>query len=79
MMTFVSLSVFAGTFGVSIYAIAATVAPRFDRIVAALRGEPQAPNHPLAALVQAERRIAVRRWASQSRPASAIQQFRAAA
>lgn len=76
MMTLVSFSVFAVTFGVSIYAIAATVVPRFDRILAALRGQVQEQHHPLAALVRAERRIAVRRWAAQSRPA---QQMRAAA
>ena len=66
MMTLVSLSVFAGTFGVSVYAIAATVAPRFDRIVVALRGQPQ-QQRPLEKLVRAERYIAVRRWAAQSR------------
>lgn len=68
MMTLISLGVFAGTFGVSIYAIVATVAPRADRILAALRGQPQLQNNPLATLVEAERRIAVRRWAAQSRP-----------
>lgn len=76
MMTLVSFGVFAATSGVSIYAIAATVAPRFDRIVSALCGQPQEQHHPLAALVRAERRIAVRRWAAQSRPAL---QMRAAA
>jgi hypothetical protein len=69
MMTLVSFAVFAGTLGVSVYAIAATVAPRFDRILAALRGQPQVDRHPLAALVRAEQRIAVRRWAAQARPA----------
>lgn len=72
MMTVMSVGVFAGTLGVSIYAIAATVAPRLDQIAAALRGQPQARHLPLASLVQAERRIAVRRW-SQSRPSLAIQ------
>lgn len=75
MMTLLSLGVFAGTFGVSVYAIAATVAPRMDRIVVALSGQPQAPR-PLEKLVRAERHIAVRRWAAQSRPAM---QMRAAA
>lgn len=68
MMTLVSVCVFAGTFAVSIYAIAATVAPRLDRIASALRGESVPQNQPLAALVQAERRIAVRRWAAQPQP-----------
>lgn len=78
MMSLVSFGVFAGTFGISAYAIAATVAPRLDRIVAALRGQPQSQFHPLATLVQAERRIAVRRWAAQSRPVPS-QRVRAAA
>ena len=69
MMTLVSLGVFAGTFGVSIYAIAATIAPRFDRILIVLRGQPQHQRNPLETLVRAERHIAVRRWAAQSRPA----------
>ena len=71
MMTLVSVGVFAGTFSASIYAIVATVAPRSDRILAALRGQPQVQRHPLAALVRAERHIAVRRWAAQARPAMA--------
>lgn len=64
-MTLVSVCVFAGTLAVSIYAIAATVAPRFDRIASALRGDSPAHNEPLAVLVKAERRIAVKRWAAQ--------------
>lgn len=80
MLTFVGMGVFAATFGVSIYAIVATVAPRFDRILAALRGQPIEQPHPLATLVRAERRIAVRRWAAQSSPRSAaIAPLRAAA
>lgn len=72
MMTLISLGVFAGTLGVSIFAIAATVAPRADRIMAALLGRPQSQRAPLAQLVLAERRIAVRRWAAQPRPAATI-------
>jgi hypothetical protein len=68
MMTVLSFAVFAGTFGASVYAIAATVMPRFDRIVGALRGAPQFDHYPLATLVRAEQRIAVRRWAAQARP-----------
>ncbi|QNE31209.1 hypothetical protein F1C10_04145 [Sphingomonas sp. NBWT7] len=78
MMSLVSFGVFAGTFGISAYAIAATVVPRVDRIVAALRGQSQTQFHPLATLVQAERRIAVRRWAAQPRPVPS-QRLRAAA
>jgi hypothetical protein len=70
MMTVVSFAIYAGTLGVSVYAIAATIAPRFDRMLAALRGRPQS-YAPLATLVRAEQRIAVRRWAAQPRAASA--------
>ncbi|ONF97564.1 hypothetical protein SPHI_01940 [Sphingomonas jeddahensis] len=69
MMTVLSFAVFAGTFAASAYAIVATVAPRFDRVIGALRGQPQPNAHPLAALVRAEQRIAVRRWAAERRPA----------
>lgn len=63
MLSVMSFAVFAGTFGISIYALVSTIVPRADRIVAALRGE--LPQHqPLAALVRAEQRIAVRRWAA---------------
>ncbi len=77
MMTVVSFAIFAGTLGVSAYAIAATIGPRFDRIIAALRGQSHT-YAPLATLVRAEQRIAVRRWAAQSRTAPA-QRMRAAA
>lgn len=40
MLTALSFATFAGTLAASLYAIAATVAPRFDRIVGALRGQP---------------------------------------
>ncbi len=70
MMTVVSFAIFAGTLGVSVYAIAATIVPHLDRIVAALRGRPQS-YAPLATLVRAEQRIAVRRWAAQPRTAPA--------
>ncbi len=83
MLTLVGVGIFAGTFAASIYAIVSTVAPRFDRIVMALRGQPQIQHQPLAVLVRAERRIAVRRWAGQaSRPfagSATIAPWRAAA
>ncbi len=41
MMVLTSIAVFTGTFAVSIYTIASTIAPRCDRIVSALRGEVQ--------------------------------------
>ena len=72
MMTIASLAVFAGALGVSIYAIAGTLLPRIDCIVAALFREPQPAFNPLAALVREERRISVRRWAAQSRPTAEV-------
>lgn len=78
MMTVVSFAIFAGTFGISIYALAATIAPRLDRVIGALRGQPLSPVQPLATLVQAEQRIAVRRWAAERRPV-AMNRMRAAA
>ncbi len=78
MMTVVSFAIFAGTFGISIYALAATIAPRLDRMIGALRGQPLSPDQPLAILVQAEQRIAVRRWAAERRPV-AMNRMRAAA
>lgn len=58
--------VFGGAFGASCYAIGATIAPRMTQIRDALAGRPQ-HFAPLQTLVQAERRIAVRRWAAAPR------------
>lgn len=64
MMTLVAVTVFGGALLLVGYVLAATLAPELDRIVAVLRGTArQAPFEPLASLVQAERHIAVRRWA----------------
>lgn len=65
MTTFVAIVTFGGAFALAAYAMLATIAPNLGKIAAALRGEPQhARFEPLAALVLAERRIAVRRWAA---------------
>jgi hypothetical protein len=40
MIQLLALTTFASAAGVAVYAITATVAPRFDRIAAALRGKP---------------------------------------
>lgn len=69
MMAVVSFAVFAGALAMSAYALSATITPRFDRILGALRKQVPEDRHPLAALVRAEQRIAVRRWAAQARPA----------
>lgn len=78
MFMMLSYGIFAGALGVSVYAIAGTIMPRLDRILAALRRQPQSEFHPLATLVKAERRIALRRWASQSRPVPTIRSRAAA-
>lgn len=65
MLTFVAIVIFGAALATAGYAIAGTILPSAGKIVAALRGEPQyARFEPLASLVQAERRIAVRRWAA---------------
>lgn len=64
MVTVVAVALFGGALAVAGYALLATVLPYADRIGAVLRGDaPTARFEPLASLVQAERRIAVRRWA----------------
>lgn len=77
MMTVLAILTFGGALALSGYAIAATVAPSFGRIVDALYGRPQPRFEPLAALVRAERRIAVRRWAGA--PARSTSRMREAA
>ena len=76
MMNLLDFCVFAGAFGVSAFAIGATIVPKWERIGAALAGR-QTVDRPLETLVRAERRIAVRVWASTPRAPSA--RWRAAA
>ncbi len=70
MMVVLGILVFAASFGIAAYAIAATVLPRLDRIVDALAGRPEAVFAPLSRGVLTERRLAVRRWAAISRASS---------
>ncbi|MEH3037157.1 MAG: hypothetical protein PGN23_11830 [Sphingomonas adhaesiva] len=77
-MTFVAIVIFGAALATAGYALAATVLPSTGKIVAALRGQPQQTRfEPLASLVRAERRIAVRRWAAA--PARPSQRRREAA
>lgn len=69
MMAVVSFAVFASAFAMSIFALSVTVTPKVDRMVDALLKRTSEDRHPLATLVRAEQRIAVRRWATQGRPA----------
>lgn len=77
MMTLISMVVFAGAMALAVAAIWTTVAPQWRRIVRLASGQVDQPFQPLAGLAQAERRIALRRWAGSSR--SVIRQRRAAA
>lgn len=78
MMALVSLAVFSGAMAASTSVIAFTVAPQWRRIVSLASGRPEQPFTPLVQLRAAERRIAVRRWASDPIPAP-IARLRAAA
>ena len=78
MMALVSLLVFSGAMTASVAIIAAAVAPQWRRIVRLAAGNVEQPFTPLGHLRIAERRIAVRRWASEPIPAS-IDRLRAAA
>ena len=70
MMTMMAILIFGGALGLACYALATTLGPNAARIVEILYARPQPRFEPLAALVRAERRIAVRRWAAPaSRPA----------
>jgi hypothetical protein len=64
MATVMTFLVFGGALAASVYALVATLSPRVEQIADVLFGRQQPRFEPLAALVRAERRIAVRRWAA---------------
>jgi len=73
-MVVLSFIVFAGALATSMAVILLAVGPQWRRIVQLAMGRvetPALPFAPLRELAVAERRIAVRRWASQSAPAPA--------
>ncbi len=78
MHTVISIMVFSGAFTTAAVVMAATVAPQWRRILRLAAGHPETAFAPLSSLVHAERRIAVRRWASAPIPAP-IRHLRAAA
>jgi len=78
MVAVVSVLVFAGAFAVAAGVIAATVAPQWQRIARLAAGNVEPAFAPLSQLASAERRIAVRRWASAPVPAG-VRRLRAAA
>ena len=70
MVAVVSFVVFSGALAASVTVIAMMIAPQWQRIGALLMGRQESEFAPLATLAIAERRIAVRRWASQPVPAA---------
>ena len=63
-MLVLSFMVFAGAFAVAGMMIVSSIAPQWDRIVRLALGNVEPAFQPLRTLAVAERRIAVRRWAS---------------
>jgi hypothetical protein len=78
MVAAVSVLVFVGAFLTAVGVIAATVAPQWQRIVRLAAGNVEPAFTPLSQLASAERRIAVRRWAS-APVSAAVRHLRAAA
>ncbi|WP_174285880.1 hypothetical protein [Sphingomonas bacterium] len=78
MQMVIDIMVFSGAFVAASATIAMTVAPQWHRIVRLAAGHPETAYAPLASLVHAERRIAVRHWAAAPILAP-IRQLRAAA
>ena len=67
MMQVVGTLVFSGAAGAAGLTMWSSVAPQWRRIARLAVGIPEASFAPLSQLVQAERRIAVRRWSSPTR------------
>jgi len=78
MMTVVAVLIFGGALALSIFVLGSTIVPHLDRITDALYGRGQRRFEPLATLVLAERRIAVRRWAATPARASGFRPREAA-
>ena len=78
MIAIFGVMIFAGALATSVAVIAAMIAPQWRRIASLAAGNVEAEFTPLRALAIAERRIAVRRWATASAPAS-VNRTRAAA
>lgn len=69
MVAVLDMLIFGGAFVAAFAAIAAAVAPQWERILTLASGRVEPTFAPLAALATAEQRIAVRRWASAPIPA----------
>ena len=70
MTAVLGILVFTGAFVLSAGVIAMSIAPQWRRIARLATGHIEPAFTPLAALAGAERRIAVRRWASAPVPQS---------
>ena len=77
MMAMVSMMVFSSALALACAVMWVSIAPQWRRIVMVASGRIEAPFHPLEQLARAERRIAVRRWASAPVPAP-LRRLRAA-
>lgn len=66
MLIVLDVLVFGGATVGAFYALGSTLVPNAGRIMDALAGRPQQRFEPLAILVRAENRIAVRRWSTLS-------------
>ena len=69
MMGLVVSAVVSGAMATALAVIWSTVAPEWRRIARLAVGQVEQPFRPLADLAQAERRIAVKRWAASPVPA----------
>ena len=79
MMIVVSVLIFMGALVAAIGTIVMMIAPQWRRILHLATGHVEPAFTPLATLVVAERRIAVRRWAASSPVPSSLARRRAAA
>ncbi|HIV78205.1 MAG TPA: hypothetical protein H9899_11860 [Candidatus Sphingomonas excrementigallinarum] len=79
MMIVVSVLVFTGALAAALTTIAMMIAPQWRRILHLATGHVEPAFTPLATLVVAERRIAVRRWAAGSPAPSSLVRRRVAA
>ena len=70
MTAILGVLVFTGAFALAVGVIAMSVAPQWRRIARLATGHIEPAFTPLAALAGAERRIAIRRWASAPVPHS---------
>ena len=78
MVAVLSILIFAGAAASALGVIVLTVGPQWRRVLNLAAGNIEQSFAPLAQLAVAERRIAVRRWASAPVPAS-LSRLRAAA